>query len=127
MMDAIRFINLLWRALVPWFELGLDCALAFAPAADDVDFCAVMLRFNCVQRSSQVVRGSQPNERIVNAQPTRTLPWPLLSTQVSECSETLKGCVLRVGKFVFDVFDVAGDLVFGILLGLLLCCCLLVL
>jgi hypothetical protein len=43
MMDAIRFLTLLWRALVSWLELGLDCALVFAPAADVVGSCAVML------------------------------------------------------------------------------------
>jgi hypothetical protein len=38
-MRAIRFLKLLWRARVPWLGLVLDRALAFAPAADDVDCC----------------------------------------------------------------------------------------
>jgi hypothetical protein len=50
--DVIRFLNLLWRALAAWLEFGLDCALAFAPAADDVDSCAAMLRLNRVKMSS---------------------------------------------------------------------------
>jgi hypothetical protein len=57
MMDAIRFLNLLWRAPVAWFALVPDRALAFAPAfalaADDVDSCAVMLRFGQFSSSSE--------------------------------------------------------------------------
>jgi hypothetical protein len=73
MMDAIRFIDLLWCALLPWLDLPLDCVLAFAPAADDVGSCAAMLRFYFVQRSSL--------------------------GQVSECSiETLKGWCASCGQ-----------------------------